>query len=145
MTDDTPQAEVQTSEFVATTRRSQRCSALKKDGSPCMGFATRSGLCPGHLADARVFRSMGGKASSRRARLAKRLDPRLKGILDLLDQGIRQVHAGELPASRGTALASMASAMVRVLEAGELELRLSEIEATFTIQKIGKADGGTYE
>ena len=44
------------------------------------------------------------------------------------EKALDEVHAGTLPPSRAQAMASLATAMVRVLTAGELEERLRELE-----------------
>jgi hypothetical protein len=49
------------------------------------------------------------------------LPPRLRGVFERLDTAMDEVVDGTLSPTRATALASLASASVRVLQAGEIE------------------------
>jgi hypothetical protein len=53
-------------------------------------------------------------------------------VLALLKKSIQECYDGQLPATRATAIASLAGAIVRVVETGDLELRLAALE-----QKLG--------
>jgi hypothetical protein len=54
---------------------------------------------------------------------------RLRPTLDLIERAIQEVHEGKLEPRIGTSMASLASALVKVLESGILEERLSKLEA----------------
>jgi len=68
------------------------------------------------------------KNSSKVARLNKMLPAQLRPTLDLLEQAMKEVHEDKLQPSKGTAIASLASALVKVLESGILEERLVKLE-----------------
>jgi len=111
----------------------QRCSAICNNGKPCSSFAVAGdGLCVFHSPSFLEARRRGGFNSSRVARLDKKLSPRLRPILDLVERAIRETHDGTLPASRGSAIAALVGALVKCLEAAEFEVRLEQIEEKFT-------------
>jgi len=116
------------SESLALVTGRQRCSATKKDGTPCQAFAVRDGLCVGHLPNAIEARRRGGYNSSKRARLDAMLPSRLRPVLVQLEESITGVRDGDLSARQGQAIAALAGAVVRVYEAGVLEERLLALE-----------------
>ncbi len=101
------------------------CKARTKDGQPCWGLRHPSGYCVAHdpaLQQKReAARVNGGKNSSRVARLDKLMPRRLRPVYDRLETALQDVHEGRLDIGRAKAMASLAGAMVRVLQAGELE------------------------
>ena len=101
------------------------CRARTKDGQPCRGQLHPSGYCVAHdpaLQEKReAARVNGGRNSSRVARLEKLMPRRLRSVYDLLETALQDVHEGRLDVGRAKAMASVAGAMVRVLQAGELE------------------------
>ncbi len=101
------------------------CKARRKDGQPCGGRRHPSGYCVAHdpaLEQTReVARVNGGRNSSRVARLEKLMPGRLRPVYDRLETALQDVHEGRLDIGRAKAMASVAGAMVRVLQAGELE------------------------
>ena len=106
----------------------QRCSATRKDGSPCTAAAGEDGHCVGHRHGAQEARRKGGQASARVARLHSLVPPRLRAVYSTLEEALREVHAGEIDPRVAAAMASLAGAMVRVLTAGELEERVRRLE-----------------
>lgn len=104
------------------------CQATRKDGTVCRGIPDDSGYCIGHRPGAAAARARGGRNSSTRARLARRLDPRLVPILDLLAQGIIDCYGSALRPQALSAMASAASAIARISETVELEARVSALE-----------------
>ncbi len=60
--------------------------------------------------------------------LATRMNPELKGVVQLLATAAREVHAGEISPSQGSALAAIGSTLVKAVESAELSLRLSILE-----------------
>ena len=104
------------------------CSALRKDGSQCHGWPDASGLCPAHRPGFLEIAAKGGKNKAKAVQLEKRLPGRLRPVLDLLGESIKQVHEGKISPAQGSAIASLASAMCRVSEVAELEVRLTTLE-----------------
>ena len=108
------------------------CRARKQDGSPCRAVATKSGLCLAHDPDLEgkrhQARRQGGYNKARAARLAKLVPPRLVSVYDRLEEALVQTHEGELAPRTASAMASLASAMVKVLSDGELEERVRSLE-----------------
>jgi hypothetical protein len=54
---------------------------------------------------------------------------RLRPVAERLERALDEVHAGKLDYRRAAAMASLASAIVRVTTAGEFEERLRRLEA----------------
>ena len=106
----------------------QRCAAIRKDGLPCQGYATRNGLCVGHQPDSNEARRKGGKNSAKKVRADKLLPLRLRPILEALEKAMAEVHEGKLDHRQGAAMASIANAITKVYESGVLEERLSILE-----------------
>lgn len=110
------------------------CHGLRVDGQPCRAaVVSPSGWCfahdPSREAERTEARRRGGAASSNVARLRRHLGPSaLSPILDRLEEALREVHEGDLQPARGQAMASLARAMVAVLEVSELEERLTALE-----------------
>jgi len=61
------------------------------------------------------------------------MSPRLRDLLTLLEDSLRDVRSGNLTAARASAVSALASAVLKVLEVADLELRLADLEA-----KLGK-------
>jgi hypothetical protein len=106
----------------------QQCKAIKKNGEPCTARAVVDGFCVGHSPNAIEARRKGGRNRSNVARLNKMIPTRLKPTLDLIEKAIKEVHEGELQPQKGTAMASLAGAMIKVFETGVLEERLLKLE-----------------
>jgi hypothetical protein len=118
-----------TSDLPASASDRQRCRGTRRDGRPCTATAGRDGLCVGHRPEAQEARRRGGRASSKTARLARLMPPRLASVYDLLEEALERVYRGEVSPRVAAAMGSLASAMVRVLTAGELEDRVRRLEA----------------
>jgi len=56
---------------------------------------------------------------------------RLRPVLELLENALTEVHEGKLKPSEATAIASLAGAIVKTIEAGIFEQRLMELEERF--------------
>lgn len=109
---------------------SQRCPALRKDGTQCRGIAIAGSVfCFAHDPTAQENRAKGGRASRRSARALRLLPERLRPTADLLAQALDEVHAGTLDPRAATAMAALASALVRVVQSGELEQRVRDLES----------------
>lgn len=110
-----------------------RCKGVKANGHRCQSFQGRSGFCYFHdprisQADKQAQRARGGTNSSRVARMERMLPPRLRPVFERLETAMVEVVDGTLSPTRAQALASLASASVRVLEAGELEEKVRKME-----------------
>jgi len=118
-----------TSEIKENPTERQRCKATRKDGQPCSAWAIRDGLCVGHSPGASLARQKGGFNSSKLARADKLLPLRLRPILELLETALTEVYGGTLDLRRGTAMASIANAIIKTYESGILEDRLTILES----------------
>ena len=106
------------------------CSATTLSGTRCRGWPDGSGFCPAHRPDAHEVRVLGGKSRSRQLQLERRLPSRLRPVLDMLARSIAEVHEGTLKPSQASAIAALASALVKISEYAELEIRLTSLEIT---------------
>lgn len=113
-----------------------KCSATTKSGAPCTAQAWRGGLCRWHapeLAEERAaWRAKGGANRSHKARARRDLptDPKdLGDVKRLLGRALVDLEAGTLDPARGSAMAGVARAIALVIEKGEIEDRLSALEA----------------
>ena len=106
----------------------QRCPAIRKDGKPCQAQSNSSGFCVGHSPAAQDARRRGGAATSRASRAGKLLPSRLRPVVALLEKALGEVHEGKLDPRVATAMASLAGALVRVYQSGEMEERLRVLE-----------------
>ena len=111
----------------------KRCSATRKDGAPCGSWALgSSGLCfthdPARQAERDQARRAGGHGSARRERLRGMIPARLIPVWDRLAGALDRVEAGSMTPAQGQAMASLARALVSVLQAGELEERVRKLE-----------------
>jgi hypothetical protein len=127
-----------TSEEKAITTERQRCRAIRKDGKPCTAFAVLDGYCIGHHPNSIEARRKGGYHSSKKHRLDAMLPLRLRPVLELLEKALDEVHEGKLKPSEATAIAALAGAIVRTLEAGLFEERLIEMERHFGMGRLLK-------
>jgi len=105
-----------------------RCKATRKDGQPCTASAVSDGFCIGHCPQAMEARRKGGRNSSKQARLDAMLPARLRPVLGLLEKGVKEVYDGSLEPKKAHAMASLAGALVKVMEAGVFEERLLKLE-----------------
>ena len=124
-------SEIDKSSSLEKTTERQRCSATRKDGKPCTAWAIKDGLCVGHQPNSNEGRAKGGTHSSKKHRLDAMLPLRLRPVLELLENALTEVHEGKLKPSEATAIASLAGAIVKTIEAGIFEQRLMELEERF--------------
>jgi hypothetical protein len=111
-----------------------RCSAVRKDGQPCGGHAQSSShYCWAHdpaLADPRAAkRAEGGRNKATHRRLDKLTPASLRPVLTKLYAALDGLEDGSVEPKVGTAMASVASVIVRVHEAAEMEARVTALEA----------------
>jgi hypothetical protein len=126
----------------------ERCTAIKKDGSSCSKEAEPgSALCwshdPANEEERRRIASRGGRAST--AVLAERRGPAAQEIRDLKEELrtlARGVKEGEVPPPVGTALNQIYNTLLRAMdqerrtrEAGELEARLAALEERAALRR----------
>ena len=106
-----------------------RCAASTKTGSPCRALAVSgSPYCNMHGPNAKAIQIKGGKHKANAYRLEDKMSPRLKDVVELLQTAAKQVHEGEITPSQGSALASMATALIKAVESASLEIRVSLLE-----------------
>ncbi len=115
-----------------TTDR-ERYESPRRDGRPCQGLALPGRqYCFNHdpaLVERRLQgQRKGGAHSAKIIRLRSLVPPRLVPIFDTLESALGEVHSGDLDPKQATAMASLARAMVAVLQAGELEERVRRLE-----------------
>src|SRR5690242_5839272 len=107
---------------------SQQCEMTTKAGGRCRGrVLPGQTYCTMHSPQAIEGRRLGGEHRSNVERAARRLPPDLRQIVDMLSEGIEDVRSGALPASRLTAMAAGASAVVRVVEVALLQAELETL------------------
>jgi hypothetical protein len=121
----------------------RQCKAITKAGQPCKGTALPGdSFCFAHSPSLQGERASGrykgGKGKATTARLRKLMPADLRDTFELLQNALCETYAGNLEPRIATAMGSLASAMCRVLEAGELVARLDEIEDRLTT-KDGEA------
>ena len=111
------------------------CSAATKSGDPCSAQAWRDNLCRWHhpaLEGERAgWRAKGGTNRSHKARARRALptDPQdLSDVKGVLGRALVDLERGELDPARGSAMAAVARAMTTVIEKGEFDARLAELE-----------------
>ncbi len=112
---------------------SERCQAERKNGQPCQGKALPdSPFCFAHddrYADLRrQGSSRGGKNKRTEARVQRLIPHDLRGLQRLLFQVIDNTYTGDLDPRKATAIATTATALLRIYEAGEFEQRLQALE-----------------
>jgi len=107
----------------------QRCGAIRTDGKPCTSQVVREGKCIGHLSTSPQARSKGGKNSARAVRAEKRLPGPLRVVGQILRETLQEVRDGSLTPAQGNAMASIASAIIRVHESTDMEERMAQMEA----------------
>ena len=108
------------------------CQGVRRDGAACTAPARPSGYCFAHdpaLGSARAAgRARGGQGRGAGARLRRAVPPNLHAVLDRLIEAMEACHEGELEPRVASAMASLAGAIVRVYEVGELALRVAALE-----------------
>jgi hypothetical protein len=113
-----------------------QCKARNKNGAPCAANAGASGYCfthnPAMRAKRAAARKLGGK--HRRRVVSNQPFPTVdtqtaQGLIAFLDALLRETWKLEPGIARSRTLAYIASVLKTVLEVGEIEERLSALEA----------------
>jgi hypothetical protein len=109
------------------------CQATRRDGQRChTPVVADSCFCFAHeprLADKRTqARQRGGTNKANHLRLQKLMPASLAPVFDQLAQVLTDVIADRIDPKNAAAAASVARAMVAVLERGEMEQRLRTLE-----------------
>ncbi len=108
------------------------CKAFRKDGQPCQGHGQEKlgGYCIAHGPPDIVWgwRSKGGQASSAAARADKRLPDRLRGPIEMLNQGMDDLAAGESKPAVLTALSRAANVLAILYRLANSEMDLIRAE-----------------
>ena len=116
-----------------TTDKQAKCSAMRRDGSPCRAPALPGkGLCWSHEPELNERRDearrAGGANRANAVRVRKIGPPGIVALLGTLEQALADVLSGALDPRAASAAASLARALVAAHAAGEVEVRLADIE-----------------
>jgi len=127
----------------ATTSTRARCTGTRKDGAACAAYALPGGaFClahdPARAAALRAARARGGRGKANAARAGKLVPASLRPILDGLYAVFAEVRAGTLEPRTGTALGSIAGAIVKVHQVGTLEERIAALEEQVQVAQEGQ-------
>jgi hypothetical protein len=99
-------------------------------------------VCLFHDADRQealmAARQAGGRAKATSARMSRLMPASLRPVLNTLLDALGEVHSDVLEPQRANAMAALASAIVRVYGAGQLEERLVALEqAAAGMRRLG--------
>ncbi|MDP9471976.1 MAG: hypothetical protein M3Q71_15145, partial [Chloroflexota bacterium] len=123
------------------------CMGTNRDGTPCSGQA-RPGrsMCAWHdpqLATERAaWRQKGGQSRSNKARARKRLPAETLSLTEVeafLSYTLKATLAGKVEPGVANAVANVARTMTTVVQAGEMEGRLRELEAAAGLRERRRA------
>jgi hypothetical protein len=101
---------------------------VRKDGAQCRGKVTASGYCFAHGPNAAAARAKGGAGKGNVARAAKLMPERLHPVLERLADVYKRLDAGDYDRKRATAMAQVAGILVRIVQVGELEAHIRDLE-----------------
>jgi hypothetical protein len=109
------------------------CEATRRDGHPCtIRVVGDSCFCFAHSPALREQREQahrrGGQNRATAKRLAKIMPVRLLPVWDVLEQALSDVLDGRLDPKLATAAAAVARALASILQTGELEERVRQLE-----------------
>lgn len=110
-----------------------KCSHLKKDGQMCGSDALpEDEQCwfhsPNRAAERQAARAKGGRERSSVRRIKKSLPAEMGELYDRLAKALEAVEKGDMPTRRAATMATLARAMVAVLDAGQMSEKLERIE-----------------
>lgn len=113
----------------------ERCTATRRDGSPCRANALPGkAVCWAHdealKPKAAEARRRGGANRSNTARAQKRMPRELRDIVQIVEAAMGGVLQSKITPPQGQALASLVGAWVKLRETGELQAQLDELKAS---------------
>lgn len=119
------------------------CTATTKSGQPCRAPAvTAAGLCVSHAPEMRARvkegQAKGGRRKATRERLSRAMPRDMAWLAERLSDAFDAVSTGRMEPKVGTALASIAGALVKTHEVGVLTAKLEEIDRRL---KQAESDG----
>ena len=102
-------------------RRNMPCPATNRNGEACGSTTVSvSGYCFAHDPESAAWRAKGGRESSNKRRVEKRLrEGGLGYIFDLLEGALNRLDAGDGDASDARAMAKVADTMLKVIDKAE--------------------------
>jgi hypothetical protein len=106
----------------------EQCRATLRSGEQCRGRALTNGLCWAHDPAVSKDQAKGGRARSNAARSIKAMPAKLQPVASLLTTAMARTFQGHMDPRQATALAALAGAYIRVVESGEFELKVRELE-----------------
>ena len=110
-----------------------RCLGIRKDGSPCSARPLgKSDFCIGHHEKAQEWRKKGGYASSDANRARNMMPQELRPLANQILETMNDLLEGQVTPSQGSAFAALTNSLIRVIEVGVLESRISGIEKLIT-------------
>lgn len=109
------------------------CQSTRRDGSPCRAPALPGKpFCFAHDPDMQSVRlegaRRGGRHKARVERLRRLMPEDLRDVFDVLKTALGEVHGGSLKPSQASAMATLATALCRVLEGSDLASRVADLE-----------------
>lgn len=124
------------------------CMGRNRDGSPCSAWVPPGrAYCqwhdPDREAERHAWRAKGGANKSNRQRARRGLAGDVLTMSELagaLCRALRKVETGELEPNVANSMATLAKAVVAVQQAGDLEERLTALEAQAAVnERRGRA------
>lgn len=112
----------------------RRCKGVRATGEPCRSTAVdESNHCwahkPGNEAARKAASARGGANRSTVARAAKALPADMRDVAALILRSLQAVEAETMKPGQAGAIAALAGAYVRVVDAGDVEARIAALEA----------------
>jgi hypothetical protein len=130
-----------------------QCQAVKADGNRCGSFGKAipevGGVycfqhdprrSPAERRERARFAARQQRGKHSPQRLKRMLPPRLVDVYEKLEEAMGGLLEGSFPPTRATAMATVATAMVRVLERGEHEQMLRDLERAAKVDEDDEAD-----
>lgn len=111
----------------------KQCQAITRKGTKCAATAVlESGFCTAHDPAYREQRAaqsaLGGRRKSNKERAARNLPDDMRALGAKLLDAFDRVYRGEMDGKQAAALSTLATAYVRVWEAGRVSATLQDID-----------------
>ena len=115
---------------VERDRRKRPCPATRRDGEACGSKTiTVSGYCFAHDPESAAWRAKGGRESSNRRRVRKRMrETGLGKIMDNLEETMEQLRLGEADLEEARTKARVAEAMLKFVNWVETDVKEEDKE-----------------